>query len=196
MYFYRYKFYVHGLRKKLTDEQMMGKPSFDFAFTVSDWLLGLDPSWAREFYCTGTYDALLYHLGTRERGREGEGIRRRECEGGIERKRINCIIDSNPPLHHKIKVLTCLTRLTQRYREFPIEARPDLVKLDRYRREMFELYAAERATGECIHSVELQRLVEWMTQVEIAEQYPTSIFPYSSIFFPAFSHTHTVWISG
>ena len=60
---FRYKFYVHGLREKLTDEQMMGKPSFDFAFTVSDWLLGLDPSWAREFYCTGTYDSLLFHLG-------------------------------------------------------------------------------------------------------------------------------------
>jgi hypothetical protein len=74
-------------------------------------------------------------------------------------------------------VLTCLTRLTQRYREFPIEARPDLVKLEKYRREMLEMYAAERATGECIHSTELQRLVEWMTQVDIAEQYPPPSLP-------------------
>jgi len=116
-----YKFYVTPLSMKLTDDAILKQPSFDFGFCLVDWMLNMVPVWVRAFYCEEVYIALISHL--------SEGV-----------KPYN--------MNRRVKIISCLTRLIKRHREFPRENQLDLSKLKHLRSEMFEIYRKEREAGE------------------------------------------------
>lgn len=52
-----YKFYVTAFSMKLTDDSVLKRPSFDFAFCLVDWMLNLVPVWVKEFYRVEVYNS-------------------------------------------------------------------------------------------------------------------------------------------
>lgn len=49
---------------KLSDGTILDRPSFEFAFSLIDWMLTLVPVWVKELYCVEVYYALVAHLTT------------------------------------------------------------------------------------------------------------------------------------
>lgn len=136
-----YKFYVTPLQTKHTDEEVLKKPNFNFAYSLSDWLLNLVPLWMKPFYSVDIFTILINHL-----------------------------FSSSPQnLDRRTKVIVLLTRLLKRWREFSVQ--PDIGKLKFLKDEMIELHANEVHLGESVHSVYLQHLVELNIQVEIVEEW-------------------------
>eukprot|EP01119_Soliformovum_irregulare_P010330 TRINITY_DN2538_c2_g1_i6.p1 TRINITY_DN2538_c2_g1~~TRINITY_DN2538_c2_g1_i6.p1 ORF type:complete len:2218 (-),score=665.69 TRINITY_DN2538_c2_g1_i6:11-6022(-) len=137
-----YKFYVMPLSIKQTDDVLLNKPSFDFGLSLVEWLLSLVPVWAKSFYCTEVYNALVGHVTEPYRPQK---------------------------LDVRMKVFANLTKLLRRYREFPPESQLDLSRIRNLKVEMLELYHEEREGGEILLSSYLQRLVELQMQLEIVE---------------------------
>lgn len=57
-----YKFYIVPLQVKQTDEEILHKPNFNFAYSLSDWVLTLVPLWMKPFYSLDILTILVNHL--------------------------------------------------------------------------------------------------------------------------------------
>eukprot|EP01117_Protostelium_nocturnum_P010705 TRINITY_DN3855_c0_g1_i3.p1 TRINITY_DN3855_c0_g1~~TRINITY_DN3855_c0_g1_i3.p1 ORF type:complete len:2342 (+),score=837.04 TRINITY_DN3855_c0_g1_i3:2301-9326(+) len=139
-----YKFYVSALSGRGIDDTVVKESSFEFALALADWMLNLVPVWVKDFYSLEVYNALVSHV---------------QSEFKLQ------------SVNRRIKVFGCLIRLLRRFREFSEESNPpDLSKLRHLKAEMFELYQKE--STEILHSIYLQRLIEFMIQVEMMETAP------------------------
>lgn len=136
-----YKFWVVPLAPKLTDEEMLTKPSFEFGMFVVDWLLNMEPVWVKPLYCNELFEALIKHYHKREFA-----------------------------VPNRIRILTAIARLFNQWRLFDEDDRPNVGLLGMLETEVKQLYEDERKSIASTHSLYLQRMIEVLIKVNHAKQ--------------------------